>query len=270
VTPALRRAGLGLVVLYTVVAALSRHVAPEDFLPLFDGFAPPQPYRWVKPPPEVARDNQPPTPAEREIPLGEGGSPPTNATTDDGQAIAALEAGAIPANPPDTALKLTLTPVDSGTLGPLPPELRAVSNAYRVSLAYQPSQTPVTQLAKPGTVALTASTAGDRFLFSADGASWQEKPSRPYGNTHGRFSTLETLGYYLVAGHSAPASPRPADEPRGPNPVLLFLVAVVPIVGAGLVLRPPPPPPPPASRSRRRPAPPARRPPAKSRTKKRS
>jgi hypothetical protein len=186
----------------------------------------------------------------------------TAVTPADGQATVQLEMGSVPASPPDTAARVSVVPLDAGSLGPLPPALKPVSNAYRVILTYQPSQAPVTQLAKPGTVALTASSAGDRLLFSTDGSAWQERASRAYGNTGGRFASLDAPGYYLVAVHSAPASGRqPASKRTGPNPFLLVLVGVAPVVGAILVLRLPPPPlPAPSGRVGKKTAPRARRP----------
>lgn len=251
-TPRLRWAGGALVLFYATVAMVTHHLAPEGFRPLFDGFAPPQPYKWVNPPPELARDNQPPAEATGDVPVGPDGSEVTNTTTGDAQAIASLETGSVPPNPPDTAVRLKLTPLDPGALGPLPPETKALSNAYLVSLAYQPSQAPVARLAKAGTVALTASARGDRLLYSGDGSSWQDTPSRPYGDGNGRFASLQATGYYLVAGQVAAAGAAPGSTRRSPNTFLLFVVGVVPILGAALVLRPPPPLPAPASGRRSR------------------
>jgi hypothetical protein len=211
----------------------------------------------VKPPPELARDNQVPEKAERDVPLGPDGSEVTNTTTPDGQAIASLEAGSVAPNPPDTAVRLEVVPLDAATLGPLPRNLRPQSNAYRVTIAYRPSETPVTRLGKPGTVALTASAHGEVLLHSPDGAQWQETSSRPFGESHGRFTALETTGYFVIA--TAPPPPRPS-APRQPNAALVLVVAAIPIVGAALVVRPP----------RRAPArPPSRRPASRRRRAKR-
>jgi hypothetical protein len=238
--------------LYAVVAIMTARLSSQPFRPLFDGFAPPPPYRWVQPPPELARDNQLPERAERDVPLGPEGSEVANTTTPDGQAIASLEVGSVPANPPDTAVRLQLVPLDVGTLGPLPPDLRPESNAYHVTLAYQPSQTPVTGLARPGTVALTASGPGDVLLFSPDGRQWRETTSQPYGHSPGRYTALEAPGYFVITARPPPPTP---SGPSRPNALLVIIVGAVPIVGAALVLRPPPPPPPPARRRR----PPARK-----------
>lgn len=250
-------AGAGLALLYVLVAALTAQLSSRPVLPLFDGFAPPTPYAWVNPPPERAGDNVVPEPVERDIPLAADGVSATNAATDDAQAIVGLDQGSVPASPPDTAVKVRIIPADAGALGALPAGLRAVSNAYRVELAYVPSGTAVTRLAVQGTVALTAAETGDRMLFSADGQAWQEVTFRPYGQDHGVFTELETPGWFVVAS-SAAATPAGGDGGSGALRVaLLVLAGVAPVVGAILVVRLPSPVP--AARAPR-PAPPRRRP----------
>ncbi|MDP1805974.1 MAG: hypothetical protein Q8K72_12455, partial [Acidimicrobiales bacterium] len=180
-------AGAGLVLLYVVVAAMTAQLSSRPVLPLFNGFAPPTPYAWVNPPPELAGDNVVPKPVERDVSLAADGVAATNAATDDAQAIVGLDMGSVAASPPDTAVKVRIIPEDAGALGALPAGLRAVSNAYRVEMAYVPSGTSVERLAVPGTVALTAAETGDRMLFSPDGQAWQEVTFRPYGQDHGVF-----------------------------------------------------------------------------------
>ena len=253
-------AGAGLALLYVVVAAVTSQLSSRPVLPLFDGFAPPTPYAWVNPPPERAGDNVAPKGADREFLLGPDGAPASNAATDDAQAIVGLNQGSVPANPPDTAVRVRITPGDAGTLAPLPPGLRAVSNAYRVELTYVPSQTPVTRLGATGTVALTAAENGDRLLFSPDGQAWQELAFRPYGTDHGLFTELETPGWYLVA--ASPAVGAGAGAGGGSDAlrtVLLVLAGVAPIIGAILVVRlPSPVPAAPAPKGKARRPPPSR------------
>ena len=252
-------AGAGLGLLYVLVAALTAQLSSRPVLPLFDGFAPPTPYAWVNPPPERAGDNVVPKAVERDIPLAPDGVSATNATTDDAQAIVGLDTGSVPASPPDTGVKIRIIPGDAGALGPLPAGLRAVSNVYRVELAYIPSGTTVTRLAPKGTVALTAADTGDRMLFTPDGQTWQEVAFRPYGQDHGVFTELETPGWFVVAS-SAGASPAGGDSGGSGalRAVLLVMAGMVPVIGAILVVRLPAPVP--AARAPR-PAPPRARPP---------
>jgi len=254
-------AGAGLGLLYVVVAAVTSQLSSRPVLPLFDGFAPPTPYAWVNPPPERARDNVSPKAAERELTLGPDGAPASNAATDDAQAIVGLNAGSVPAHPPDTAVKVRIVPEDAGRLGPLPPGLRAVSNAYRIELAYVPSQTPLSRLAPKGTVALTAAETGDRLLYSPDGQVWQELPFRPFGTDHGLFAEMEAPGWYVVAASTAATTRDDGGASDALRTVLLIVAGVAPVIGAILVVRLPSPVP-------AEPAPKARRPAASARAKK--
>ena len=249
-------AGAGLALLYVVVAALTAQLSSRPVLPLFDGFAPPTPYAWVNPPPERAGENVPPQPAEREVPLGPDGVAATNASTDDAQAIVGLDMGSVPASPPETGVKVRIIPGDADALGPLPAGLRAVSNAYRVELAYVPSGTAVNRLATKGTVALTAADTGDRMLFSADGQTWQEVAFRPYGQDHGVFTELEAPGWFVVAS-SLSATAGDSGGSDALRTVLLVLAGVAPVIGAILVVQLPSPVP---AAPARRPAPPRSRP----------
>jgi len=235
-------AGAGLALLYVVVAALTAQLSSRPVLPLFDGFAPPTPYAWVNPPPERAGDNVVPKPVERDFTLGPDGAPASNAATDDAQAIVGLNAGSVPANPGDTGVKVRIIPGDAGALAPLPEGLRAVSNAYRVELAYTPSETPVTRLPTAGTMAMTGADRGDRMLYSADGQAWREVAFRPYGQDHGVFPELEAPGWFVVAASPAVAAAGGDGESSDVGRTLLLVLAgVVPIVGAILVVRLPAP-----------------------------
>ena len=212
----MRRAGLALALLYAAVAAATSTLAPGVGRPLFDGFAPPPPYNYVSPPPELASSNVPPQPARTAVALGEAGSEAINVSTADTQAIVTLPAGAVGANPPDTSVAIELVPRAPATLGPLPPGLRAIGNAYQLALVYQPSGTAVAGgLAPTATVALTGATQGDTLLFSPDGQAWRTVPGRPFGNTHGMTGPAQGPGYYLVAASPAVAPPTTAAAPGG-------------------------------------------------------
>lgn len=238
------RAGLALVGVYAVAAVATHRLALDGTRPLFDGFAPRAPYRWVKPPPELAAGNMPPQPVERTIPLGAQGNDPANASTADAQFIVTLPSSAVAAHPPDTALGLKVTPLDAGTLGPLPPERTIVSNAYQVEIAYQPSQEAVTQVAASATVALTANSLGDVLLYSPDGQAWQEINSRAFGATDGLTGQFRGAGYYLItaspkATASTTIAPSPGKATSG-SPVVAIVVAVfagAAVFGVMLVLR---------------------------------
>ncbi|MEA2842428.1 MAG: hypothetical protein QOJ69_99 [Actinomycetota bacterium] len=219
--------GLGLGGLYAVVAVATLLLADRPLLPLFDGLAPPPPYRWVKPPPETAADTQPRAAPDREAPLGPEGSPFLNVTPEDGQAVVVLEVGAVAPNPPETAVRVAVTPHDAGTLAGLPDGLTPVSNAYQVVVTYQPSAAPVPTLrdTPASSVALTAAGFSDVMLYSPDGKGWTRRPDpEPLLGGHGLRTTLAAPGYFVVA--SIDRSPGGG----GTSPLVLTLLLSVPVV----------------------------------------
>ena len=219
--------GLALGGLYAIVAVAMLLLADRPLLPLFDGLAPPPPYRWIEPPPEVAADNQQPTTAQREAPLGPDGSPFLNVTPEDGQAIVVLEAGAVSPNPPESGLRVAVTPRDAGTLGDLPDGLTAASNAYEVAIAYQPSGAAVPTVRSTTTassIALTGAGLSDVMLFSPDGAEWtRQSDPEPLLGGHGLKTPLQTPGFFLVA--SIDRSPG-----GGTSPAVYVLLLGLPVV----------------------------------------
>ena len=225
--------GLALAGVYGVVAVATLALSPRPLRPLFDGFAPPPPYNWVNPPPAQAYGNSPPRASQQELRLGPEGSAYANATPEDNQAIVSVEAGAVPPRPPDEVALLRVTPVDAGTLGPLPPGLRPEGNAYRITVTYQPSGTDVTALARPGTVGLVGAGRVEELLFSPDGRTWERRPSEALGQSHGLSTELTAAGYYLVASR---ATAEPGGS-GGTHPALYVAVlALPPLALAGVAL----------------------------------
>lgn len=63
----------------------------------YDGFAPPQPYNWVSPPPQAAATNLPPSTGHVDIKVINGVSAATSAYTKDGQIVIGFLPGAFDA-----------------------------------------------------------------------------------------------------------------------------------------------------------------------------
>ncbi|MEA2931737.1 MAG: hypothetical protein QOI56_522 [Actinomycetota bacterium] len=225
-------AGVGLAGLYLAAAAATSVLGDRPFRPLFDGLAPPPPYRWVNPPQEAARDNQQPAAASGEVPLGPDGSAFANITPEDAQVVVLLQDKAVPPHQPDTALVVTVTPVDALTLGPLPPKMSPQSNAYRVEVTYRPSGAAVAEFrGTTSSIALVGAAATDALLFSGDGKSWAARPTTPLGASHGLETPFAGTGYYVVTKIDDSGG-------GGTSPVLVGLVLVVPaLVVGGLVVR---------------------------------
>jgi hypothetical protein len=225
--------GLALAGVYLVAALLTPALSDRPFRPLFDGLAPPLPYRWVNPPPEVARDNRPPGGASREAPFLADGSSFVNVTPDDGQAILLLAEHAVAPHPPDTGVAAAVTPLDVLTLGPLPADMEPQSNAYRVEVTYRPSGGPVVDFTdEPSSIALVSAGPSDALLYSRDGQVWDRRSTTPLGTNHGLETSFAGSGYYVVTSIEDP------DATGGTSPFVVGLVLLAPpLLVGGLVLR---------------------------------
>lgn len=227
--------GVALALVYAAVAA--GYVAAGGRLrPLFDGFAPPPPYRWVNPPKEFAAGNDPPRPSRFDVPLGPDGSLQAGGSSDDGQAIFSFAAGTFPAHPPDTTVTVEVTPVDPATLGAPPAGLAADGNAYRVNLGYAPTATSIPMLSIPGDVFVVVPEPAQTLLFSTTGQGWESLPSRPVPDPTQIGGRFDRPGYLLAV---APPLP-PRDLSTGPSDSarLLQVAAVTLALTAALILAP--------------------------------
>ena len=132
-------AGVGIVALYLAGAAVSGRASILARRPLLDGLAPPTPYRWVNPPPDLAASNKPPASTRFNLELAPEGSQLGAFSTSDGQVNLVLSQGAVPPRAGQTGVEVTVDPVDPATLGPVPSGLVGAGNAYRIQAGYQPS-----------------------------------------------------------------------------------------------------------------------------------
>jgi hypothetical protein len=244
-----------MVVLYLVGAAVSGRASILARRPLLDGLAPPTPYRWVAPPPDLAAGNKPPASTRFTVDLGAGGSRLGAFSTSDGQINLVLSEGAVPARSGQTAVEVAVDPVDPATLGPPPPGLAGAGNAYRIQAHYRPSGATVEALGGQSSVGLVypllavavADPGGHQVLSSADGQAWEALQSTDTPGTHQVSARLTRTGYVLVG--VPPSAATAGGDPR--NRILLLGTGIAAvIVVAALVLR---------LRERSRPAPPARR-----------
>jgi hypothetical protein len=159
--------GAGAAALY-ITAALWAERGAIPLRILYDGFAPPPPYRWVRPPARLAAENQPPEAGSGSISLS-AGSEYASVGTGDGQAFVIFPPDAIAPSGNESAAGIALVPLDPATIGPPPEGTRVDGNAYRIAARYTTSQQPVV-LRKPVTVVLRYPTSGTGVLRSTD--SW--------------------------------------------------------------------------------------------------
>jgi hypothetical protein len=237
--------GIGIAVLYLVGAALSGRASLVTRRPLLDGLAPPVPYRWVKPPPDLAASNKPPASLRTSVKLTATGSQLGAFSTGDGQVNLVLSEGAVPASPGQTSVAVSIDPVDPAALGQAPPGLIAAGNAYRIQASYRPSGARIDTLGGRSSVGLiypllataVANPSGHLVLASADGRSWQRLRSTDTPGIHQVSAALGTTGYVMVAVPPAGTGGGGGDDGRGR--VLLFagVVAALLVLAAVLARR---------------------------------
>lgn len=200
--------GLVFVAVYAVVAVTSLGGGHRG-RPLFDGFAPPPPYRWVNPPKAFASGNEAPKPSTIEVPLGPTGSAVASGSSSDGQVILTFPAGAFAAHPPDNKVIVTVTPLDPGTLGPPPTGVNADGNAYRLEFAYDVTKQAPPMLAKAADSFLVVPQPAQTLLFSSDAKTWDALPFRPVADP------TQIGGAFLLPGYFLPVAPPVAAASAG-------------------------------------------------------
>jgi hypothetical protein len=236
-------AGIGIAVLYLAGAALSGRASPLTRRPLLDGLAPPVPYRWVKPPPDLAASNKPPASLRASVKLTATGSQIGAFASSDGQINLVLSEGAVPARAGQTSVAVSIDPIDPATLGPAPPGLLVAGNAYRIQAAYRPSGARIDALGGRSSVGLVypllataiANPSGHLVLASANGRGWQQLQSTDTPGTHQVSAGLATTGYVMAA--VPPAGPGGGGNGRGRVLLLAGGVAVLLVVAAVLARR---------------------------------
>jgi hypothetical protein len=218
--------GLAAAALYVSVVAIRPHgIQPEGLL--FDGFAPPQPYRWVSPPPRFADSNQPPQGASVAVPMAAAGSESVSVATGDAQAFFIAAQGAFPARPEQRSVSVTITPEDPAEFGPAPDGLVVDGNAYSFEARYQPSGEDAPP-EKPVSIVLRYPVHATELLRRSRGA-WTRLETIRVPASLEVFADTSELGTFAAA---APASSSP------PRWVLYFSIGAIALAAvAGLVVR---------------------------------
>jgi hypothetical protein len=183
--------------LYLAVAAAAWGW-PLPFRLLYDGFSPPPPYHWVRPPAALARGNQPPEPGEGTVALLAGGSSSGSILTGDAQAGVIFPTAAVEDPPGESFARVTIVPLDPSGMPPPPAGLRFDGNAYRVEAVYGISQKPVV-LRRPVTVVLRYPT-GATNLVRLSGSTWTEVTAQTAPLAFQIYTNTRALGVFVAAG----------------------------------------------------------------------
>jgi hypothetical protein len=203
-------AGAAAAIAYLLVAMATPRVTGRAIRPLFEGFGPAQPYRWVNPPKEFASGNKVPKPDSTDIDLGPTGNGPSGANSEDNQLVLNIPAGAIPPHPPDATAVVKIIPTDPGKLGPPPSGVHRDGNAYQVLMSYAPSGVDIPALTVPGNAFMIVPDPATDIVFSVDGQVWQSLGAQRIGGSSVNVgTTFQKAGYYLAvsSGQAAPTGP---------------------------------------------------------------
>jgi uncharacterized protein (TIGR03382 family) len=230
--------GVALAAVYLVAVVVTLGLHGSHTRPLYEGFSPAAPYRWVNPPAVFAATNQKPTPAHATVPMTASGSAPAGIQTSDNQIILGMAAGAVAPHAGDHSLKVDIVPMDPAKLPPLPAGLYPNGNAYRISVVYEPSGTPVRALAKPGSLTIEIPGVGRVLYNSPDGRTWRRVEAHNVLPTNLIMSTLfATPGYYLGGTTFPPAKPTSSSSSTAKVAIGVGALVVIILAATAVLVR---------------------------------
>jgi hypothetical protein len=183
---------------YLFAAILTARTGVLPQVPIYDGLAPPAPYRYVSPPPDLADENEPPARAVGTLELEAEGSRARTVATADGQMLVVFPDGAVRARGGEDTVDVKITPVDPGRLSTPPEGLRFSGNAYRVEARYMKSRATV-ELASPATMVLRYATHAS-VVLRLDGRAWRRIETESAQASLQLFAESTELGAFAAAG----------------------------------------------------------------------
>ena len=229
--------GLSVVAAYVVLAGVSGRLTPLARRPLLDGFAPPPPYNYVSPPPDLASTNKRPAAGRFTIALDPtAGSEPKVVATTDFQASIALAQGAIAPHAGDSSVSLAITPMAPSSSVALPSGLQMAGNVYRFTATYRPSGDPVTRLRQDAQLVLAYPLRSHTLAFrhtllsSPDGRSFTAVTSTDSIAQQLVQGNVRELGYFAVGQASTGTT-----TPSGSVGHVVYTVALWALLGLVLV-----------------------------------
>lgn len=216
--------GLAAAICYLVVGAQLWPAIPLRLL--YEGEAPPLPYRWVHPPANLPEPNQPPSSGAGEIPLTPGGSQSASILTDDGQAALILRFGAIAPQAGAAAVTVKITPLDPRSIAAPPDKLVFDGNAYRMEATYNSDGPAI--LVKPVTPVLRYPKHAS-VLLRFSGSGWVALETHVVAGSLQLFGPTDRLGVFVAAAPPS-ASPAPWGRSAAAAAAVGLVIALVALV----------------------------------------
>jgi hypothetical protein len=208
-------AGLAVAALYLLAAVVSGSLSPLARRPVLDGFAPPPPYRWISPPPDLAPSNERPAAGSFSLALHpQTGSEAKVLATSDVQVSLAVALGTFPPAAGKDSVKVSIRPLAPSSAADSPPGYAFSGNVYQIQAAYSPGGPAVRTLRKPGQLTLFYPPALDNLvhrhalLRSSDGVTWQVAPATDSLAQQQVTGNVSSLGFFAAGesqtGHAKP------------------------------------------------------------------
>ena len=195
----------------------------------YDGFGPPQPYRFTCPPPQAGANDKPQS-GHLDIPVTNGVSEPSSAFTDDGQVVISFLPGIFDATG-KTKVAVDIKPLDSC---PQPEGLKFVTNVYQIT-----ADTPLKRGKTAGLVLRYSNLQpdpSDVYMASDAAGPWSGLGHTAQAQPFTIDTSTPSFGYF-AAGYPA-ASPPSASITLGGGQIVPIIVAglIIVVVLAGLPL----------------------------------
>lgn len=206
--PVKRRAwtsGLAAIALYAIAAAWVFASGAIGVRPLYDGNAPPPPYRWVDPPQDLQADNEAPQVGHSIVEFTPEGSKGINVFTGDGQAFFIVPIGAFAAVEGQTGVSVDITPKKPAKSAKVPKGFEVDGNAYVYTAKYVPSGAP-TRTVKDATVVMRFPTSASK-IGRLEAGNWVPLKTDASPQSSQLFTKTRKFGAYAALGH-APVSPK--------------------------------------------------------------
>ena len=205
--------------------------------PLYDGIAtPPEPYRWVSPPADLASSNRPPLSARATFNLVNGQFSGGLMLTGDNQVVVTFGPGSVQAVAGSTSVVCTIEPVARPPAPPAGAEIRG--NVYRLACVGLPGSTAVS-IPDHFVVRLRYPPGPFDGIQLYDGQRWQPLAITrdPGGNPWARVSIQAFGEIAATARPGLGASILAALRQRPEVDALLALVIVFGVTGIVLEIR---------------------------------
>ncbi|HEY4025697.1 MAG TPA: hypothetical protein VGO86_04630 [Candidatus Dormibacteraeota bacterium] len=228
--PASRRR-IAVLALAVVAYALAAWAVAPGF---YDGIAPPQPYRWLSPPPQFRSANQLPLSGHATVRVAANGVvDPASVFTQDGQAAVSFVPGAFVTPADRSPVTIDIKPQ---TTSPNPGKVQLVTNVYCVTSSS--TMAPGKDILVTLQFSTQIQAPSDVYEYQGDGP-WQKLGSTGSAAPYYVAARATALGCFAagsVASSGSSSAPQGAQGGGGNTLPIIVALAILVVVLAGIPL----------------------------------